>query len=448
MRYAVRLAVLLFSVFACLATASAERRVALVIGNAHYKIGPLQNPVNDAMGMASTLKRLRFDKVIFRRNLGIEGFRDALKEMSREAAGAKLAIVYFAGHGTEFGGRNYLIPVDAGLARAVDLDLEAIALDTVLSQLAGVTMLKLVILDACRNNMFPLAGSKRSGSRGLSRVEPATDTLVWYAAKDGTTAEDGIGRPHSPFTDALLKRISTPGLELRFLVGEVRDDVLAATGQMQEPHVYGSLGRQLLYLHPHDASGPVSGDPRLKPPSEFSDASAEAAKARAKMERAKAEAALAAAELARVQAELARAKAEGELARIQAEKQKHVLSPPQVFDTAYLFNTVAVPSFNCRQYATTPLSNPSKNPQTDIFCIEPEAARVDFELGVVFRESVSGLSVGAKKGAIAVQRQWILERNLRCPATWDDLSVPARRSLIADCLISETHIRIRQLRSR
>jgi uncharacterized caspase-like protein len=148
------------------------------------------------------------------------------------------------------GGKNFLIPVDAMLAKAGDLDLEAIALDTVMAQLSGVTSLKLVILDACRNNIFPLAGAHRSASRGLSRVEPEENTLVLYAAKDGTTADDGMGRRHSPFTEAFLKHIATPGLEIRFLLGEVRDDVMAATGRVQQPHVYGTLGRTKIYLRP------------------------------------------------------------------------------------------------------------------------------------------------------------------------------------------------------
>ena len=231
------------------ATAVLGRRVALVIGNAGYKVGPLQNPGNDATAVAEALeKQLKFDKVILKLNLGSEGFRAALREFSREAAGAGLALVYFAGHGTEVGGRNFLIPVDAALARAGDLDLEAIALDIVLAQLAGVRTLKLVILDACRNNLFPLAGAQRSGSRGLVRIEPEENTLVVYAAKDGTTADDGAGRRHSPFTEALLKHIATPSLEINYLFREVRDEVVAATGKAQQPHVYGTLGRTKIYL--------------------------------------------------------------------------------------------------------------------------------------------------------------------------------------------------------
>ena len=228
--------------------AQSQKRVALVIGNAAYKVGPLQNPMNDAAAVAEVLQnKLKFDKVLLRQNLGFEAFRAALLELSREAAGAEVGLVYFAGHGTEVNGRNFLIPVDARLTNAGDLDLEAVALDTVLTQLAGVTKLRLVLLDACRNNIFPLAGSKRSVTRGLSRIEPEENTLVVYAAKDGTTADDGTGK-HSPFTAALLTHIATPGLEISFVFRRVRDDVVAATHSVQFPHIYGTLGGKEFYL--------------------------------------------------------------------------------------------------------------------------------------------------------------------------------------------------------
>jgi hypothetical protein len=231
--------------------ATMGRRVALVIGNAAYRLGPLQNPVNDAEAMAKALRQdLKFDKVILKKDVTAEGFRAALREFAREVVGAGLGLVYYAGHGTEVGGKNFLIPVDARLAKAGDLDLEAIALDTVVAQLAGVTTLKLVILDACRNNVFALAGGQRQGSgRGLARVNNTDEsTVVFYAAKDGTTADDGLGRKHSPFTAALLKHIVTPDLEIRFLLGEVRDDVMTSTGRQQQPHWYGTFGRTRIFL--------------------------------------------------------------------------------------------------------------------------------------------------------------------------------------------------------
>jgi len=234
------------------------RRVALVIGNADYKVGPLQNPVNDAAAVAKAFEALGFDKVTLKENLGAEDFRATLSEMSHESTGAELGVVYFAGHGVEVAGRNYLIPTDAMLARQGDIDLQAIALETVISQLAGVDGLRLVILDACRTNVFPLAGTTRAIGRGLSYIEPENGTLVVYAAKDGTTADDGTGRGHSPFTEALLKHIATPNLEVRLLFGRVRDDVLELTrrgAEPQQPHLYGALGGRLHYLGRVDPGG-------------------------------------------------------------------------------------------------------------------------------------------------------------------------------------------------
>jgi tetratricopeptide (TPR) repeat protein len=225
------------------------RRVALVIGNASYKVGPLENPAKDAAAVAEALEKLGFDKVMLRRDLTLEGFRTALREFARETMGADIGMVYYAGHGSEVGGRNFLIPVDANLARAGDLELEAMALDIVLNQMSGAQTLQLVILDACRNNVFPLAQAKRSVVRGLARIEPDGNVLVVYAAKHGTTADDGAGRAHSPFTEALLRHIGTEGLEIRFLFGGVKDDVMAATGRSQEPHIYSNLGGTKIYLH-------------------------------------------------------------------------------------------------------------------------------------------------------------------------------------------------------
>jgi uncharacterized caspase-like protein len=255
-------------VLAALHAGPAEaRRVALVIGNAAYKLGPLANPVNDASAVADALDRqLKFDKVILKRNLSFDQFRAALAELSHEASGADLGVVYFAGHGIEVGGRNFLIPVDAALARPGALDLEAIPLDTVLGQLEGVRRLKLVILDACRNNPFALPGVKRTVSRGLARIEPEDNTLVVYAARDGTTADDGAGRRHSPFTQALLKHLATPGLEINFVFRRVRDDVVAITNRVQYPHVYGTLGGKEFYLQPHAASPAIAAAPPVEAP--------------------------------------------------------------------------------------------------------------------------------------------------------------------------------------
>jgi caspase domain-containing protein len=269
----VRYFIWLFAAASCalgalFASPADARRVALVIGNSNYKVAPLENPVNDAAAVAEAIEqRLKFDKVVLKRNLGAEAFREALRELARESRGAEIGVLYFAGHGVEVGGRNFLIPVDAGLKAARDVDLEAIALETALAQLDGVSTLKLVILDACRNNPFPLAGGTRSIGIGLARIEPEGNTLVAYAARHGTMAEDGSGSGHSPFTGALLKHIAMPGLEVRQLFGYVRDEVAATTGHRQQPYLYGSLGGQGLFLQPQ-TSAPAAIPSGLPQPSE------------------------------------------------------------------------------------------------------------------------------------------------------------------------------------
>jgi uncharacterized protein YecT (DUF1311 family) len=476
MQYSVRLAAGLCGVFGCLLLGVGSvqaKRVALIVGNADYKVGPLQNPVNDATAIADALRnKLRFDNVILKRNVGAEAFRVALGEFRQQAMGADLAVIYFAGHGIEIGGRNFLIPVDATLAQVGDVELQAIALDTVLKQLGGVRKLRLVILDACRNNPFAIAGAKRNLIRGLSRVEPEDNTLIAYAAKDGTTADDGPGRLHSPFTEALLTHIGTPGVDVRFLFAHVRNEVMKMTHREQQPHLYGTLGPDQLFLLPpiptvEDAKPGVGTGPssetasakaraeaaKLRAEAEIAQAEAARLKSRTEMERAKAEAERVAAELAKARAEteLARAqaaaaRAETERARERAEKERQAFVPSPVTDTTSLFSPAAVPSFSCRDYAATPLSSPNKNPQTDMLCIDPQAARADLEMGKVYEDSIRGLTGSARRAAVARQREWIRERDRRCPASWSDLSLPERRRQIAQCLIRETSARMRELR--
>lgn len=253
------------------------RRVALVIGNAGYAVKPLENPGRDATAVASTFNALGFDQVTLKLDLTRRTMLDALRTFEREAASADIAVVFFAGHGTEFSAReNYLVPVDATLANEADLEDEAISLSSVLRRLEGARQLRLVILDACRNPPFKLAGRKRSGTRGLARVEPEDNTLIAYATKDGTTADDGSGK-NSPFTAALLRNLAKPGLDVRLMFGAVRDDVMAATGRQQQPHLYGTLGGKPIYLREGaapaaltlvspQAPAPASARPSAEPP--------------------------------------------------------------------------------------------------------------------------------------------------------------------------------------
>lgn len=230
-----------------------ETRIALVIGNGAYAgVGALANPGNDARAIEATLKKIGFTTVTLQLDLPRERLLDALKSFAREAEKADWALVYFAGHGLELGGINYLVPVDAKLASDRDAAYEAVELQRVLDAVSGAKRIGLVILDACRDNPFSRTmtrsmASTRSIGRGLAQIEPEGATLVAYAAKHGQVAMDGTGS-NSPFVTALIKNLETPGLEINLLFRKVRDDVLAATGRRQEPFVYSSLPGEAFYF--------------------------------------------------------------------------------------------------------------------------------------------------------------------------------------------------------
>ena len=241
----------------CLSTgpALADKRVALVIGVSKYQHAPqLTNPARDADAVSALLKQAGFDVVDNRRDPGIVDLRRVIREFSETARDADISVVYYAGHGIEVDGTNYLVPADAKLASDFDIEDETISLDRVLKALEGTRRLRLVILDACRDNPFANSMKRtvasRAIGRGLAKVEPTmSDTLVAFAAKAGAVASDGDGA-NSPFAAALVKYIAEPGLDLRIAFGRVRDDVLKSTGNRQEPFVYGSLGGQTMSLVP------------------------------------------------------------------------------------------------------------------------------------------------------------------------------------------------------
>lgn len=235
--------------------AHAGERVALVLGNSAYRNAPpLPNPVNDGAMIAATLKNAGFDVVDSRSDLPALEMRRALRDFSDRARDADIAVIYYAGHGMEVDGTNYLIPVDAKLERDTDVYDEALSLDRILVAVEPAKQLRLVILDACRDNPFAKNMKKtvalRSIGRGLAKIEPTSpNTLIAYSAKAGSTALDGDAK-NSPFTIALARHLTKPGLDVRRAFGFVRDDVLKETGNRQEPFVYGSLGGDDLPLVP------------------------------------------------------------------------------------------------------------------------------------------------------------------------------------------------------
>jgi hypothetical protein len=255
MRKGLLLSLMVFAaVFA--SVAQAERRIALVIGNSAYRnASPLPNTINDANAIATLFRSVGFEVVSSRNELGVLEFKRAVRDFLITAETADIAVVYYAGHGIEVNGANYLIPVDAKLARDYDVEDEAVALDRIVWALQPVHRLRLILLDACRDNPF-VARLQRSVSTraapkgGLGKLDDVSaDTLVAYAAKEGSVSYDGAGA-NSPFAAALLKHLTEPGLDVRIALGRVRDDVLRTTAGRQEPFIYGSLGGSIIPLVP------------------------------------------------------------------------------------------------------------------------------------------------------------------------------------------------------
>ena len=228
-------------------SALAEKRVALVMGNSAYKnVARLANPANDAALVGGMFRKAGFETVDVKLDLNVVDMRKALREFGSKAREADVAVIYYAGHGIELDGTNYLIPTDAALETDTDVLDEAFPLDRVLFAIEPAKQLRLVILDACRDNPFAKSMKRtvasRAIGRGLAKVEPTSpNTMVAFAAKAGSTASDGDAK-NSPFATALVERLPMPGLDLRKAFGFVRDDVLKTTGYKQELYVYGSLG--------------------------------------------------------------------------------------------------------------------------------------------------------------------------------------------------------------
>jgi uncharacterized caspase-like protein len=229
----------------------AQSRVALVIGNSVYRNVPaLPNPANDASDVSVSLGGLGFQ--VYRVSNGtFDEMRRALRDFAKTTQHSEIALVFFSGHGMEIGGENWLIPTDAQLGTELTVDQEAVALKSIVPIVGAASKLGLIILDACRNNPFSARIQRglrtRAVDRGLKAVEPAGSVLVAFAAKEGTTADDGIGR-NSPFTSALLRNMEKPGLEVNYLFRNVREAVLQSTDHKQEPVVYGSLPSAEIYF--------------------------------------------------------------------------------------------------------------------------------------------------------------------------------------------------------
>jgi len=254
--------VTLTALFLLAPSAAEARKVALIIGNGDYaNTSRLVNPANDIRIIAASAKQAGFDDVTIAADLAVNDFQKAMRDFRAKADGAEVAMVYYAGHGIEAQGKNWLIPTDAQLKSDLDLPYEAINLDRLMESVSG-AQIRMIVLDSCRNN--PFGRSWRSGTRavvnGLAGVE-ADDVLVIFAAAPGQTAADGTSG-NSPFATSLAKRLPQPDMPVQLLGGLIRDDVLKATGGSQRPFVSASITGTPVYLVPRaaTANAPAPGN--------------------------------------------------------------------------------------------------------------------------------------------------------------------------------------------
>lgn len=245
---------------------TATERVALVIGMASYAhIEALDNTVNDARLIADTLTGIGFEVTLVT-DAGYRDLQKAMDSFAFRSETADLALIYFAGHGIEVAGENFLVPIDARVTSTPDVQRQSVSLTEFLRTVDRARVMRIVILDSCRNNPFGdtidlTLANGGAGRGGLAPPSPDRGTLVAFAARDGQVALDGTGG-NSPFALALAERMAEPGLEISLMFRQVRDQVLAATFNQQEPHTYGSLSGVPFYLVGGDEALP-SGDLRI-----------------------------------------------------------------------------------------------------------------------------------------------------------------------------------------
>jgi uncharacterized caspase-like protein len=251
--------------------AAAERRVALVVGNAAYKhTTPLANPANDARDMAKALEGTGFE-VILALDAAKAEMDGALRAFADKLASADVALFFYAGHGLQVGGRNFLVPVEARLTRERDLEFEAVGLDFVLRQMEidreGKTTI--VMLDACRDNPLSRNLARSMGTRsasvgqGLAPAPAGVGTFIAYSTQPGNVALDGAGR-NSPFTAALARHIGTAGRNLNATMIEVRKSVIEATGGRQVPWDHSALTGDFYFVPGEARQGTTAAAPAPK----------------------------------------------------------------------------------------------------------------------------------------------------------------------------------------
>jgi hypothetical protein len=232
---------------------SVSRRMALVIGmSAYTSISPLRNTAADARAVGDMLQRLGFT-VDLAIDVPLTQMRETVAAFSRKTETSDIALVYYAGHGVEAAGENYLVPVDIKVDDPAKIPEQAVSLSSVLRSVEHARKLRIVILDSCRNNPFPtlVSAATTTGAAldgdGLSAPDPSQGMMVVYAAEGGKVALDGDG-DHSPFATALLENLPRPDVEIGLVFRQVRDRVMSLTANRQQPHFYGSLSGAPFFL--------------------------------------------------------------------------------------------------------------------------------------------------------------------------------------------------------
>lgn len=222
-----------------------ERRVALVVGNSDYRQAPLRNAANDADAVAGALRDLGF-QVSLELNASWQQMRRAIVDFGSRLNDGGVGLFYFAGHGVQVGGANYLIPIGAAIEAEDHVAVEGVPLDHVLARMGGAgNAMNIVILDACRNN--PFASSFRSPAQGLAQTSAPAGTYIAYATAPGEVAIDGRGR-HSIFTEALTRWITTPGLPIEEVFKRVRTRVFAVSAGRQIPWTSSSITSDFYFV--------------------------------------------------------------------------------------------------------------------------------------------------------------------------------------------------------
>jgi hypothetical protein len=271
MRYLTLIVCLICMIFTAHA-AKADRRVAFVVGNGAYKnVAQLPNPPVDAKAMAAVLRNVGFE-VVEGTNLTRDTMTERLLEFGKKAQGADVAVFFYAGHGIAIGGTNYLLPVDADIKSEMDVKLgAAINIDLTLDQTMSDAKVKLVFLDACRDNPFAAKIKSNSATRsvsvqtGLAEMKSGEGTLIAFATGPGQTALDGKEGTNSPFTRALIAHIATPGVEIQQAMTEVRAQVNEETNKGQLPWGHTNL-IGAVYLNPNAAPAANAAAPAASGP--------------------------------------------------------------------------------------------------------------------------------------------------------------------------------------